>query len=165
MTPCPTAAHSNAPPPKGKHKGEVGRKPQNTQVRKCKVSTKLLSSFSLNTASPHMQPMPPLLLPFLRCSLSGRESPAKLPPSNSQCACAPGVGCWGLQATNVGDTTISHFFPASPLSPDDTFFSLDLDLKTLEIGTRSSCPQDHAEFRCSDPVICSILHSRISQGF
>lgn len=41
MTPTPCSSSQQCPPsPKGKHKGEVARKPQNTQVRKCKVSTK-----------------------------------------------------------------------------------------------------------------------------
>lgn len=43
MTPTPGSSSEQCPhpsTPKGKHKGEVGRKPQHTQVRKCKVSTK-----------------------------------------------------------------------------------------------------------------------------
>lgn len=84
MAPTPCSSSEQCPQPstpKGKHKGEVARNAKIRKLENAKFPPKLLSSFSLNTASPHMQLMP--LLPLLRCSPSGSgsESPAKLPPA------------------------------------------------------------------------------------
>lgn len=145
----------------GKHKGEVERKPQNMQVRKCKVSTEAPflpspeGSFSLHLAD-NVSPPSPFWV--LTPRSSGARTPSRASsqmgfsssvykPCTLTCLCTRSGMLRPSCCKHTRHTTISHHehqfcadLPPHPgtvmVPPDDAVF-LDFDFKPCTVRARS----------------------------